>query len=87
METKNPNIYETLARVVLPEKILDVFTVTRIEDENTGVMDETNTEVHVIHIYLDERDLRDEVYHDLHPNGFTEGNCPIAYFGEMKDMT
>lgn len=72
METKNPNIYEMLARVVLPEKILDVFAVTRVEEENTGVRDETNTEVHVVHIHLDERDLRDEVYHDLHPNGFTE---------------
>ena len=72
METTIPNIYETLARVVLPEKILDVFAVTRIDDENTGVIDETGTVVHVIHIYLDERDLRDEVMHDLHPNGFTE---------------
>lgn len=72
METPTNNIYETLARVVLPEKILDIFEVTSIEEENTGVKDETGTEVHVIHIYLDERDMRKTVWHDLHPNGFTE---------------
>lgn len=72
MKTPTNNIYETLARVVLPEKILDIFEVTSIEEENTGVKDETGTEVHVIHIYLDERDMRNTVWHDLHPNGFTE---------------
>ena len=35
-------------------------------------MDETNTEIRILHIYLDERDLRDEVWHNLRPNGFTE---------------
>ena len=32
----------------------------------------TGTEVCIIHIYLDERDLRDDTWHDLKPNGFTE---------------
>lgn len=72
MITPSTNLYETLARVVLPEKILDVFEVTAIDDENTGVKDETGTEVHIIHIYLDEKDMREVVWHDLHPNGFTE---------------
>ena len=72
MNTPSTNIYETLARVVLPEKILDVFEVTAIEDENTGVKDETGTEVHVIHIHLDEKDMREVIWHDLRPNGFTE---------------
>ena len=43
-----------------------------MEDEDTGVKDETGTIVHVIHFHLDERDLRGEVWHDLKPNGFTE---------------
>lgn len=72
MALPTTNIYETLARVVLPEKILDVFEVISIEEENTEVIDETGTEVHVIHIHLDERDLRDIIWHDLRPNGFTE---------------
>ena len=72
MATPTNNIYEALARVVLPEKILDIFEVTSIEEENTGVKDETGTEVHVIHTYLEERDMRDTVWHDLRPNGFTE---------------
>ena len=28
--------------------------------------------IRILHIYLDERDLRDKVWHDLRPNGFTE---------------
>ena len=28
--------------------------------------------IRVLHIHLDERDLRDEVWHDPKPNGFTE---------------
>ena len=72
MITTTPSIYETLAKIVLPENILDVFEVTSIEEENTHVIDETGTEVHVIHIHLDERDMRETIWHDLRPNGFTE---------------
>lgn len=72
MASSTTNIYEALARVVLPEKILDLFEVSSIEEENTKVIDETGTEVHIIHIHLDERDMRDIVWHDMRPNGFTE---------------
>ena len=57
---------------MLPKGILDTFEVTRVEEECTGVMDETQTEIRILHIYLDERDLRDEALHELKPNGFTE---------------
>ena len=72
MITTAPAIYATLAKIVLPENILDVFEVTSIEEENTHTIDETGTEAHVIHIHLDERDMRETIWHDLHPNGFTE---------------
>lgn len=64
--------YEILVRYMLPKGILDTFEVTKVEEESTGIMDETNTEIRILHIYLDERDLRGEVWHDLQPNGFTE---------------
>lgn len=64
--------YEILVRYMLPQGMLDTFEVTRVEEECTGEYDETNTEIRILHIYLDERDLRDDVWHDLKPNGFTE---------------
>ncbi len=66
------SVYATLASMILPEGILDYFDVTNVEEERTGTFDETKTEVRVIHIYLEERDLREKVWHDLTPNGFTE---------------
>ena len=68
----SPSIYESLASILLPEGILDLFEVIQVEEEHTGKLDETGTEVRIIHIYLDERDLRDQDWHDLSPNGFTE---------------
>ena len=64
--------YSTLVSYMLPTGILDSFEINRIEEEDLGIKDETGTEIRVLHIYLDERDLRDEVWHDLKPNGFTE---------------
>ena len=64
--------YSTLVRYMLPKGILDNFEVRELKEENTGTKDETGTEIRVLHIYLDERDLRNEVWHDLKPNGFTE---------------
>jgi len=64
--------YSTLVRYMLPKGIPDNFEVRELKEENTGTKDETGTEIRVLHIYLDERDLRDEVWHDLKPNGFTE---------------
>lgn len=67
--------YETLLRVILPEDILEVFEVSNVIEEHTGIMEETGMERRIIHIHLDERDLRDKEWHDLRPNGFTEAHC------------
>lgn len=64
--------YEILVRYMLPKGILDTFEVTKVEEECTGVFDETQTEIRLLHIYLDERDNRGEAWQDLKPNGFTE---------------
>lgn len=68
----SPSIYESLASIILPAGILDLFEVTHVYEEHTGKNDETGTEVRIIHISLDERDLRSDLWHDLKPNGFTE---------------
>ena len=67
--------YETLLRVILPEDILEVFEVSNVIEEHTGIIEETGMERRIIHIHLDERDLRDKEWHDLRPNGFTEAHC------------
>ena len=61
-------------QVILPEDILDVFEVSEVKEEHTGIIEETGMERRIIHIHLDERDLRDEEWHDLRPNGFTEAH-------------
>ena len=61
-----------MTSIILPEGILDLFEVTNVDEENTGNIDKTGTEVRVIHIYLDERDLRQKEWYDLQPNGFIE---------------
>ena len=33
---------------MLPKGILDTFEVTKVEEECTGVMDETNTEIRIL---------------------------------------
>ena len=69
------SIHESLARVILPDGILDLFEVTNVEEEHTGILQETGLELRIIHIYLAERDLRGKEWHDLTPNGFTEAKC------------
>jgi hypothetical protein len=64
--------YETLVRFMLPNGILDYFEITKIDEEVTNEKDETGTVIRILHIYLDERDLREVTWHDLQPNGFTE---------------
>ena len=63
--------YETLVRFMLPNGILDYFEITKIDEEVTNEKDETGTVIRILHIYLDERDLREVTWHDLQPNGFT----------------
>lgn len=57
---------------MLPTGVLDYFEITKIEEEVTDEKDETGTIIRILHIHLDERDLREVVWHDLRPNGFTE---------------
>lgn len=68
----SPSIYASLVSIILPEGILDLFEITNVEEEHTGNLAETGLEIRIIHISLDERDLRDQDWHDLTPNGFTE---------------
>ena len=70
----NTNALESLARIILPADILDVFEVTAVREEHTGQMQEHGLELVIIHISLEERDLREHEWHDLKPNGFTEWN-------------
>ena len=67
--------YEALVSIILPEGILNVFEVVNVEEEHTGLIEETGLERRIIHIHLDERDLRSKEWHDLHSNGFTEEHC------------
>jgi hypothetical protein len=64
--------YEMLVRYMLPQGILDSFEITKAEEEITKEKDETGTVIRILHIWLEERDLRDKEWHDLRPNGFTE---------------
>jgi len=64
--------YETLVRFMLPNGTLDYFEVTKIDEEVTDEKDETGTVIRILHIFLDEHDLRSVTWHDLQPNGFTE---------------
>ena len=57
---------------MFPKDMLKYFEITGAEEEHTGKYDETKTEIVLLHVYLDERNLRDEEWHDLKPNGFTE---------------
>ena len=72
--------YEALVSIILPEGILNVFEVVKVEEVHTGFIEETGLERRVIHIHLDERDLRSKEWHDLHPNGFTEEHCINDFF-------
>jgi len=66
---------ETLMSIILPKDILEVFEVSKVTEEHTGIIEETGLERRIIHIHLDERDLRSKEWHDLSPNGFTEAHC------------
>ena len=41
-------------------------------------------EIVILHIHLDEHDLRDEEWHDLQPNGFTEPK--VIYDFPLRDL-
>ena len=50
------SIYETLAGIILPEGILEMFEVSHVEEKHTGERDKRGVENVVINIYLDERE-------------------------------
>lgn len=72
-------LYKKLASVILPEGILKMFEVSDVNMEHTGVMEETGGERIIVRIHLSERDMRNEEWHGLRPNGFTE-ECQILDF-------
>ena len=57
---------------MLPEGMLDSFEITGFKEEVTQEEDETWTVIKMLNRWLEERDLREEVWHDFLPNGFTE---------------
>ena len=68
--------YEILAKCLLPTHMLEWFELTNVEvkpKEKTATQDTESDEspVNVIHLYLDENELRPDNREDLHPNGFT----------------
>ncbi|MGN0050232.1 MAG: hypothetical protein ACI37N_03475 [Prevotella sp.] len=67
--------YGTLLGIILPDGILEVFEISDVREEHTGIIEETGLERRIIHIHLDGRDLRVNEWHDLRPNGFTEEHC------------
>ena len=71
--------YRTFASYLLPKDILKFFEVTDIEEEHTGQLDQTGTEIVILRISLDELDNREQLGLDLRPNGFTEG-CDVTDF-------
>ena len=54
-------------RFMLPNGILDYFEITKIDEEVTNEKDETGTVIRILHIYLDERDLREVSVQRLSP--------------------
>lgn len=70
-KTTAPFDYKTLAKVFLPEGVLEFFDVTNVFRENLDI-DAPALERSRIHIFFDERNNRSEVWHDLKPNDFTE---------------
>ena len=75
MDSKTSFDYKQLAKFILPDGILDYFEVTAICKETIEKVKEmTGNSREVLHIHLDERDNRNETWHDLRPNGFTESS-------------
>ena len=64
--------YKVLASYLLPKGILEFFDVTGVNEDHTGIIEETDDKRVLLHIYLDEKDTRAEEGHELKPNGFTE---------------
>lgn len=70
----NPQ-YEILAKCLLPSHMLEWFELTNVEvkaKEKKSAQDQPEEySANVIHLYLDENELRPDNREDLRPNGFT----------------
>ena len=64
--------YMILSNYFLPKGILEFFDITAVNEDHTGIIEDTGNERVLLHIYLDEKNARGEEWHDLKPNGFTE---------------
>ncbi len=62
--------YKILASYLLPKCILEYFDVTGVNEDHTGIIEETGDERVLLHIYLDEKDAREEGWRTLKPNGW-----------------
>lgn len=51
--------YKILASYLLPKGILELFDVTAVNEDHTGIIEETGDERVLLHIYLDEKDARE----------------------------
>lgn len=47
--------YKILASYLLPKGILEFFDVTAVNEDHTGIIEETGNERVLLHIYLDEK--------------------------------
>ena len=72
MDKQSTFDYKILASYLLPKGILEFFDVTGVNEDHTGIIEETDDKRVLLHIYLDEKDTREEEWHELKPNGFTE---------------
>lgn len=70
--------YKIPASYLLSKGLLEFFGVTGVNEDHIGIIEETGDERVVLHIYLDEKDAREEDWQDLGPNGFTE-ICQVIY--------
>lgn len=71
MEPKD-SIYKSLARLVLPDDILDYFDVVGFEEELTGGTILNGYPEKILHIHLDETDIMHRGEEGYRSNGFTE---------------
>ena len=55
-----------------PKAYLSSSTLQPLTKTTLALLKRTGNERVLLHIYLDEKDAREEEWHDLKPNGFTE---------------
>ncbi|UKI45524.1 MAG: hypothetical protein L6V92_10885 [Phocaeicola vulgatus] len=52
--------YKILASYLLPKGILEFFDVTAVNEDHTGIIEETGDERILLHIYLDEKKIHEK---------------------------